>query len=290
MVVRRPEALAVLEEFMRTEMAIGCRLLSPFEARRRCPQLTSPALQGVLESSVELRVESRIAIPLLASWLTAAHGVLFLRETAVLRIELPAVHTSRGVVRAQRVIACPGDDFNTLFAQRIATFGLTRCKLQMLRLADPGFRLPGVFMSDLGLGRYHGYADLDCAGTLRSRLALEQPEHLRHGIHLIVAQSSDGSLIVGDSHHYAPTPDPFRYETVDELILEEFKAALGFEPPPVRERWIGTYASCADRPVVIDAPEAGVRLAIVTCGAGASIGFALGEELVSSLLEVGVSA
>ena len=62
-------------------------------------------------------------------------------------------------------------------------------------------------------------------------------------------------------------------------------AALGIEPPPVIERWIGTYASASDRPVLIDAPEARVRIATVTCGAGASTGFAIGEELITSLLD-----
>jgi hypothetical protein len=33
-----------------------------------------------------------------------------------------------------------------------------------------------------------------------------------------------------------------------------------------------------------------VRLAIVTCGAGASTGFAIGEELISSLFDSGVAA
>ena len=89
---------------------------------------------------------------------------------------------------------------------------------------------------------------------------------------------------MGDSHHYAATPDPFSLDEVDELILGEFRMALGFDPPPPIERWIGTYASADDRPVLIDAPEPAVRIAIVTCGSGASTAFAIGEELVSSLL------
>jgi hypothetical protein len=145
-------------------------------------------------------------------------------------------------------------------------------------------------MSDLGLGRYLGYAELPAAAALKARLAVEQAEHLKHGIHLIVVQSADGSLVVGDSHHYAATPDPFSQQRVDALILDEFRSALGIEPPPSIERWIGTYASASDRPVVIDQPEPSVRVAIVTCGAGASTGFAIGEELITSLLDTGVSA
>jgi len=150
--------------------------------------------------------------------------------------------------------------------------------------------LPGALMSDLGLGRYRGYADLAAAEPLKARLAAEQALQLEHGVHLIVVQSADGSLIVGDSHHYAATPDPFSRQAVDALILEEFRLALGIEPPPTIERWIGTYASAADRPVLIDAPDASVRIVIVTCGAGASTGFAIGEEVITSLFADGAAA
>jgi FAD dependent oxidoreductase TIGR03364 len=283
MTARHPESIEVLEAFMGTEMADGCRLLSADEARQRCPPLVAPALRAVLESTLELRVESRIAIPRLAAWLENAQGVSFVRETTVLGVSPPELRTSRGTVQADRIAICPGDDFNGLYAERLAAYPLIRCKLQMLRLAPPGFRLPAALMSDLGLGRYHGYADLPAATALKATLGTLQPEHLTHGVHLIVVQSADGSLVVGDSHHYAATPDPFSSTEIDSLILDEFRSALGIEPPAILERWIGTYASAADRQVLIDEPEPGVCVAIVTCGAGASTGFAIGEEVVTNL-------
>jgi FAD dependent oxidoreductase TIGR03364 len=213
-----------------------------------------------------------------------------MRSTSVSSIDLPNVYTSRGRIEAAHAVVCPGDDFTSLYAERIAMYGLNRCKLQMLRLADPGFRLPAALMSDLGLTRYRGYADLPAASALRARLASEQADCIEHGIHLIVVQSADGTLVAGDSHHYAATPDSFSLQKVDALILEEFRQALGIEPPPVIERWIGTYASASDRQILIDAPESRVRLAIVTCGAGASTGFAIGEELITSLFDTGASA
>jgi D-hydroxyproline dehydrogenase subunit beta len=290
MIVRRLESLDVLNAFLATEMAAGCRLLDPGEARRRCPRLAGASIAAVLESTAELRLESREALPRLAAWLASAHAVTFMYNTAVHRVEVPAVYTSRGVLHADRVAVCPGDDFSTLYPERLGAYGLTRCKLQMLRLADPGFRLPAALMSDLGLGRYLGYAALEAAAPLKARLALEQPEHLRHGVHLIVVQSADGSLVVGDSHHYATTPDPFAHEEVDALILDEFRAALAIDPPPALERWVGTYASATDRPVLIDTPQPAVRIAIVTSGAGASTGFAIGEEVVAELLAVEAGA
>jgi len=280
---RRPESVAVMAAFLQTEMGEGCRLLDANELGRDYASLAAPDALAGLWSPHELRVESREAIPALAAWLTARHGVSFLRETAVLGVETSKIFTTNGLVEAEAVAVCPGDDLFSLFPERIAEYGVTRCKLQMLRLANPGFRLPGGVMSDLGLARYAGYAALPEAEALRARLKTEQPQHLANGVHLIVVQSADGSLVVGDSHHYATTPDPFAHEAVDQLILDEFEAALGFAPPPVLERWTGTYASAAGHTVVIDTPAPGVRLVMVTTGAGASTGFAIGEDVVADL-------
>jgi len=279
---RRREALPIFEAFLKTEMGEGCELLSPAAARARCAELAARDLQAVLVSPDGLRVESREAIPKIAAWLTGRFGVQFLRHTTVLSAEPPRLETSRGVVQASAVAVCPGDDLSGLYAPRIANHQVTRCKLQMLRLAGPGFRLPAALMSDLGLLRYAGYSALPETAPLRARLETEQHEHLKHGIHLIVVQSADGSLVVGDSHHYAATPDPVADERVDQLILEEFAAATGRPAPAVLERWTGTYASAADA-MFIDAPASDVRLVMVTSGSGASTGFALGEEVIADL-------
>ena len=117
------------------------------------------------------------------------------------------------------------------------------------------------------------------------RLQAEQPEHLAHGVHLIVVQSADGSLVVGDSHHYAATPDPFSHEHVDRLILDEFAAVFGQVAPPVVERWTGTYASAPSHSLV-EAPMSGVRLVTVTSGTGASTAFALAQDVVADLYDL----
>ncbi len=283
MVARRPEARAVLEAFLETDMAEGCSLLDPAAARERLPMLAGDGIAGVLWSSLDLRVESRTAIPALARWLAEAKGVTFLRETLVGAVAPPRIETSRGVVRAERCIVCPNEDFLTLFPDRIAAHGVTKCKLHMLRLAAPGWRLPAAVMSDLGLVRYLGYAALPEAAPLKARLAAEQADALANGVHLIAVQSHDGSLVVGDSHHYGATPDPFAPDGVDRIILDEFAAVFGPDVPPVQERWTGIYPSSPNRTMFVDAPTESVRLVVVTSGTGASTSFAIAEEVVSDL-------
>jgi FAD dependent oxidoreductase TIGR03364 len=284
LVARRPEALAVLEAFMATEMAEGCALMSPDDAAQRWPMIAPGGCAGVLHSTIDARVESRVAVPRLAAWLSGSFGVTILRSVAVKGVESGRVDTTRGEFRADAVVVCPGDDLTTLIPDRIAAYGVTRCKLQMLRLAPPGWRLPAAVMTDLSLSRYLGYAELPEAAALRTRLESEQGSHLANGVHLIAVQSADGSLVVGDSHHYAATPDPFSSDEVDRLILDEFEAVLG-KAPAIVERWTGTYASGPSHSIV-DAPCSSVRLVIVTSGTGASTGFALAERVIADLFGV----
>ncbi len=285
-VARRPEALAVVEAFLGTEMGERCELLSAATLAKRQPELAEGAL-GALWSPHEVRVESNEAIPRLAAFLAEYKDVEFRRETAVLSVEPPAVQTSRGRIEARAVVVCPGDDMATLFPERIAAYGVERCKLHMLRLADPGFKLNAAAMADLSLARYAGFADLPGAAALKARVAAELPDTVRNGIHLIVVQSADGSLVVGDSHHYARTPDPFDPEGVHELILDEYRTVFPGQHPSVIARWTGTYAS-ANRTMFADAPSENVRLVVITGGTGASTSFAIAEEVIADLFKTSV--
>ncbi len=281
--VRYAESLPVIDDFLATEMGADCRFLSPRELSERAPGLGGGDLKGALWSPHELRVDSPSAIPRLAAWLEADFGVCFQYGTAALEVAPPRIETSRGPVMASAAVVCPGDDFVSLFPEAIGARGLDKSTLTMLRLADPGRRLPATVMSDLGLVRYLGYAELPAAAALRARLEARHPEALAHGVHLIVAQGTDGALIVGDSHHYGDRADPFMETRVETLILAEFRDAMGFAPPPVVSRWIGSYAHAPNAPMFVEAPRDDVRLVMVTSGTGASTAFAIAEEVVGDL-------
>ena len=152
----------------------------------------------------------------------------------------------------------------------------------MLRLAPNGLRLGSAVVSDLSLIRYPGYALLPEASALRARLEDDSAEALRNGVHMIAVQSADGSLVVGDSHHYGKTPDPFGSEAVDALILREFGAVFA-KSPTVSARWTGTYASAPARAHFREQAGDDIRLIMITSGTGASTAFAIGEETISEL-------
>ena len=275
---QRPEAVDVLEAFLKTEMGEGCRLLSAEEAARERPELQTG--RAVLYSPHELRVESRDAIPRLTKWLEHEQGVDFFWNTPVLGVDLPKVHTSQGPLRSSLCVICPGHDLRTLYPDEMAQAAIQLCTLQMMRVR-PGqpVRLSSAVMSDLSLVRNDGFADLPEASALNTLLQAQQPEHLQQGVHLIAVQSADGSLVLGDSHFYGDAEFPFGRSEVDELILDEMHRVLRFPGAQVTERWTGTYAS-AKEPVYKKLLAPGVVLGLVTGGTGASTSFALAEELL----------
>ncbi|MDN8615721.1 TIGR03364 family FAD-dependent oxidoreductase [Variovorax ginsengisoli] len=276
----RPQALEVLKEFMATPMGEGCELLEVAEAALRAPVLRLDGAHGVLYSPHEMRVESRTAIGLMARWLAEAMGVVFRFGEAVLEVAAPRVRTARAVLHGERVAVCTNTDLNGLFAERLAPHGLQLCQLHMLRVQpEPGFRLPGSVMADLSLVRYHGYSKLPAAAALLEQFRREEAESLASGIHLIVVQSADGSLVVGDSHHYGAAPGPFADQRVDELILEHLHRALQLRQARVSERWVGLYPSSASTDCLIDAPDDATRLVLVTSGTGASTAFGIAEDV-----------
>lgn len=285
MIARRPEAAAVLEAFLATEMGEECALLPyrAFMAQSRHPALAP--CSATLSSPHELRVEPRAAIDAIADWLQETGRAKFLRGVAVREAGDGLIATGAGTIAAEMVFVCPGDDLVTLYPDSMAARDVTRCKLQMMRLSSPGVRLPAPLMSDFGLVRYPGYAELPPARALARILAEERPEYIQHGVHLIVVQDAEGGLVVGDSHEYAPSPHPFAEDAIDRLILEELRLVTGLTPPPVAERWVGTYASSPQQDWFVETPAPGARLVVVTTGAGMSTAFAIAERTVAEAFD-----
>ena len=96
-------------------------------------------------------------------------------------------------------------------------------------------------------------------------------------------RSADGSLVVGDSHHYAATPDPFAPDRRRRAHPRRVRRVFSGPRPRLVEHWTGTYASSPDRLALVDAPADGLRIVIITSGTGASTSFAIAEEVIAGL-------
>jgi FAD dependent oxidoreductase TIGR03364 len=280
LLARRPEAADVLRAFAATEMGAACTLL---DAEAAPEPLRREGAQAVLYSPHELRIESRQAIPRLADWLEETQGVRFFFGQAALEAAAPRLRTATRTLHAERIVLCPGTALHGVAGAALAPHALQLTQLQMLRVRPPhGFELPAAVMSDLSLVRYRGYADLPESAALLARLRAEEPECLTHGIHLIVVQSADGTLVVGDSHHDHAAPAPFASEAVDSLILAKLRETLRLPALDVVERWTGVYPTGHSADCLIEAPDAATRVVVVTSGTGASTAFGIAEDVFNA--------
>ena len=278
---QREEAAAVLREFAEGDMGEGCELWDDARVRREAPMLARDA-RAALWSPHELRIEAREAVPRLAGWL-ATQGVDFFWSRAAFGPDPAGLRHAGGLIEARWTVFAPGIEAAALFPEVARRAGLERCKLQMMRIAPQPWRLPGVVMSDLSLLRYGGFAAQRSATKLRERLERECAEALAHGVHLIVAQSADGSLVVGDSHAYGDADDPFAAASVERLLMSELRARVALVSEEIVERWIGYYPVSRQTALIDEAVGPRARLVTVTSGTGMSTAFAIAEESVAAM-------
>jgi D-hydroxyproline dehydrogenase subunit beta len=283
MLARQALSLPVLEAFLETEMGKDCQLYFPTEAQALAPWLRCADAVGAMYSPHELRVESRTAIPRLAAWLEEAHGVEFHWGQEVLEVKDGHVATATQSFDADRVILCPGTVLNGVAKPWLQDYNLHLTRLQMMRVRPPeGFKMDAAAMSDLSLVRYLGYTNLPQAAALKAHLQRTEAPSLQHGIHLIVVQSSDGSLVVGDSHHGDASPEPFGSEEVDHLILSHLRQTLNLDRIDVIQRWVGVYPTGIDQDCLMLAPSDQLRIALVSSGCGVSTAFGMAEDMFNT--------
>ncbi|GAB3661963.1 TIGR03364 family FAD-dependent oxidoreductase [Actinocorallia lasiicapitis] len=281
-VARHRDEMAVLEQFAEVRGRSQAVLLDRAGVTAHLSVHDGSVIGGA-HLPLDLRVDPREAIPALARWL-AGRGVPISWGTNVLGVEPGLVRTTRGDVRASRVVVAVGHDVDRLLPELAEDAGLTRCRLRMLQVAAPdGLRVrPGV-LTGTSLLRYGGFASLPAAATVAERVRRDTPELVAAAVNLMFTQRPDGDLVLGDTHHYAATHEPFGDEALSELLLQEGARLLGVAGLRVRKRWHGVYASAPEPFLDRDAAD-GVRVVSVTSGIGMTTAHGLAAAVLDSLL------
>jgi len=278
------DEVAVLEEFLATTEsagAQGCRLVTAAEVSRSSQVVKTDGLHAALWSPTELNVDPRQAIPMLADILTSEFGVTLRFGHAVRSIDLPVVETDRESWRVEQVYVCSGNEFQTLYPETFAASGIRRCKLQMMRTAAQprGWQLGPALCAGLTLLHYGAFRHCRSLAALRKRIERELPFAHDHGIHVLVSQTADGAVTIGDSHEYGLSHHPFEREDVNAAILEYFDTFAVLPRPEIAERWHGFYPSLPDgRADLVAEPTPGVTVVNGLGGAGMTLSFGLAEE------------
>jgi len=241
--------------------------------------------RAALHGMDDQQLYSREAIPALIDFLRRDLGVKFHFSTLVRDIEPGRLHSTAGSFSAEQIIVCSGHDYQTLLAEQIAELDPQICRLQMLR-ARPhiNLNLQHALLTGLSCVHYGAFADLPEAAAVQAEILQYAPHLHENGIHLLISPTPYGELIIGDSHHYGSDPSPFNAEQVDDWMIELAEQALGCKVQVV-ERWQGVYGSRGSGPFSFLRPAKGLSVALMHTGVGMSVGPAMAERNVATVLE-----
>lgn len=284
---RSPAEAALIEEFRDDRGSDAVRLLTADEVNRKLAgpaRSPDPTIVGAAWFPADLRVDPRTTVATIAEWLAEQHGVRFHWRTNAVRCTDAAVYTSKGVVRGRHVLVCVGHDLDRLYPATAEDNDVVRCRLQMALVRSPaGYALDAAVLTGTSMLRYEGMAHLPAAASVRAELEHGHPELLDLGANLMFTSRPDGTLLVGDSHHYGVTAPPFLDEEVSAHLLGGVSRILGVDHLQVLQRWLGVYASSSRTDVLRTQHEPTVSSVTVTTGLGMTLAFGLAAQTLDAL-------
>ncbi|MBL7858592.1 MAG: TIGR03364 family FAD-dependent oxidoreductase [Cyclobacteriaceae bacterium] len=284
-VVYHDDERDVLEEFMSLyKESFQCQLLTADEVIGKSPVVKRQRLKGGLWSATEGTVYSREAIRRIPMWLVEKYGLILKFGHVVTSIDLPVVKTARESWKVEKVFVCNGADFETLYPEVFDLHPVKKCKLQMLKaVPEKPFRLGPSLCAGLTLRHYAAFAKCASLQKVDARYDAASATFKKHGVHVLLAQNQLGELIIGDSHHYSKTVEPFDLEEVNDIILDYLNSFVDVGKLTITERWHGVYPKVEGTTNLVVEPEPGVTIVNGLGGAGMTLSFGLAEEHIAKL-------
>lgn len=229
-------------------------ILSASECLQRYPGLQSSYCIGGLFFPEEITLESRVAIARFLRYMENSMGLTYFPNTQVTAMETTdaRVYVASGSTTryiADRVVICNGSDFSVLFPEIFAESELIVTKLHMLETEiQPTQRIPGSILTGLTIRRYESFHECPSWAAIKAREPQDSLEK-RWGVHILFKQSVEGSVIIGDSHEYAPAAraDQLGFdlnENINRFMLAEAQKIFELETWQIARSWYGQYAQC----------------------------------------------
>lgn len=229
----------------------ACNLLSKRQCLEQYPELKSEYVKGAIYYPNEVSVEPNLLIYKLLDYLQEQHKVAYKPNTSVIDCQeingkVEVLTAAKEKFSAEKVIICSGYVFNLLFPETYAKSGLIVSKLQMMQTVPmKNVSLKGNILTGLSIRRYESFEE--CPSYKNNTTPEHYTELKKWGIHILFKQAIDGSIIIGDSHEYAPVgkTDELGFDTKDyinKLMLKEAERIVNFPVNQIARTWAGFYA------------------------------------------------
>lgn len=281
------EELILLEELAQINQSndYPSQLFSQRQCLERIPSLKKDYVLGGLFFPDELVIDPRIGVSRISDYLVHKYGMTYYPQTVATGIE----PTSYGVkvylegariLEASSVVLCCGSTFDILFPDVFRNSDIQLVTLQMMQtVPQDRTKIPGSLLTGTTIRRYEAFQECPSYQRLKSG-AEEQSMYSIHSIHILAKQNLDGSIVLGDSHHYQPLSKgrSFSSDTlmaVNEFMIQEAQHILNIPSWTMQRSWIGQYAQCS-QDIYNKSLAPGIQITTAIGGKGmtASLGYA----------------
>lgn len=275
----------ILQEFQSTaaEKGYDTSLVSPEEVKMVSPAASPDGLLGGLYSRTEAIVDPREVPKALIDLLRFKYKVHFEFGKQISYVAEGEMICGDQSWTYDQAYVCCGANLKTLYPEVFSTLPITLVKLQMLRtMPQPdNWHMGPALAAGLSLQHYQSFASCPTLSALKHRIEQEMPWANKWGIHVMMSQNRKFELIIGDSHEYGDTHDPFLKEEINSHILSYLGSFARCPQPVIAERWHGIYAKMTDnRSEFVHVVDEQTTIVTGIGGAGMTLSLGLAEQVV----------
>lgn len=275
----------LLQEFYESskKSLYDIKLLNAPETRQISDAVKATRLKGSLWSKTECTVNPREAIRKLPIWLGEKYNVQFRFGQQVKEISLPYISSATEKWKVGSVIVCSGADFESLYPKAFTQSDLIKCKLQMMkgRINARKNEIGPTICGGLTLRHYPSFKKCPSLARVDERYDAENMLLKKYGVHVLISQNEQREIIIGDSHEYGKTLEPFNNVEIDQLIIDYMSTLLKFRDITITQHWNGTYAKSQNSLYFKTCVEKDVMVVNGFGGAGMTLSFGVAEQLVN---------
>ncbi|MCI4669769.1 MAG: TIGR03364 family FAD-dependent oxidoreductase [Bacteroidia bacterium] len=284
LLIRREDEGHVAEEFYegRKDEGYELELLSREEVLKKSPTAKANGILGGLFSRTEMIVDPREANLKTSALLKEKYGVEFHFKTPIDREKLLEIAGEN-----DHVFVASGPDLESLYPEAMVNSGIVKVKLQMLATGPQpnNWRMGPSIYGGLTLQHYASFSHCKSLAAVKHRIAQESPWFNSWGIHVMMSQNGLGELIIGDTHEYGHTHDPFINEDLNEYVLDYLHEMADFPLKSIARRWVGIYAKLPGQIDFVNKVERNITLVNGVGGAGMTHSLGLGEEVIHNFFD-----
>jgi len=258
--------------------------------KERCldhlPHLNNSYPKAGLYFPQEMTIDPITGIRRLIDYLVEAEGLTYISSTAIESAVKTNGHiitrSTNGQANAcQKLIICSGNEFQLLFSDLFMNSGIVQVKLQMMETVPQKMvKVKGSLLTGWTIRRYECFSECMSFERIKS---LENPKsyHNENGIHILLKQNLDKTIIIGDSHHYLDVYEDHEMDFksdngVNCFMLSEALKIFDLDTWEIKSTWNGYYCQCNDRDIYNETIDSDIHIVTAIGGKGmtASLGYA----------------